>query len=189
MSGMLGGESVSSPFQWEEDSGDSTASSLLLDTVLQDTIDTDRWALIGQLAAILGCHWWRWRGGCNTPLSLVSWSQYSALIGQLAAILSSHWSAAAILTSDWCRDSSNSAQAGDTSPASRARERLVLRLVRVHARYYTVAATSAPGHLNYGLIRTHFEEYDIPDWSQPQPTSNKVALLFPIDNFVSQIFL
>ena len=154
MSGMLGGESVSSPFQWEEDSGDSTASSLLLDTVLQDTIDTDRWALIGQLAAIL----------------------------------SSHWSAAAILTSDWCRDSSNSAQAGDTSPASRARERLVLRLVRVHARYYTVAATSAPGHLNYGLIRTHFEEYDIPDWSQPQPTTNKVALLFPIDNFVSQIF-
>ena len=95
---------------------------------------------------------------------------------------------AAILSSDWCRDSSNSAQAGDTSPASRARERLVLRLVRVHARYYTVAATSAPGHLNYGLIRTHFEEYDIPDWSQPQPTTNKVALLFPVDNFVFQIF-
>ena len=56
MSGMLGGESVSSPFQWEEDSGDSTASSLLLDTVLQDTIDTDRWSLIGQLPAILTSH-------------------------------------------------------------------------------------------------------------------------------------
>ena len=64
----------------------------------------------------------------------------------------------------------------------------MLRLVRVHARYYTVAATSAPGHLNYGLIRTHFEEYDIPDWSQPQPTTNKVALLFPVDDFVFQIF-
>ena len=36
MSGMVAGESVSSPFQWEEDSGDSRASSLLLDTVLQD---------------------------------------------------------------------------------------------------------------------------------------------------------
>ena len=71
MSGMLGGESVTSPFQWEEDSGDSTASSLLLDTVLQDTIDTDRWALI----------------------ALVSWPQYSALIGQLPVILTSHWSA------------------------------------------------------------------------------------------------
>ena len=70
MSGMLGGESVSSPFQWEEDSGDSTASSLLLDTVLQDTIDTDRWALIGQMAAILSSHW---STGRNTQLSLVSW--------------------------------------------------------------------------------------------------------------------
>ena len=71
MSGMLGGESVSvtSPFQWEEDSGDSAASSLLLDTVLQDTIDTDRWALIGQLPAILSSHW---SAGCNTQLSLVS---------------------------------------------------------------------------------------------------------------------
>ena len=69
MSGMLGGESVTSPFQWEEDSGDSRASSLLLDTVLQDTIDTDRWATIGQLAAILSSHW---SAGCNTQLSLVS---------------------------------------------------------------------------------------------------------------------
>ena len=56
-------------------------------------------------------------------------------------------------------DSSNSVQVGDQSPArcsqitDQSRERLVLRLRRIHDRYYTVEDIADTGYLNYSYIR------------------------------------
>ena len=73
-------------------------------------------------------------------------------------------------------DSSNSVQVGDQSPqrlVSRDRERLVLKLRRIHDSYYMVEDIGDSGYLNYSYIRTKFEEYEIPAWSLPSNASSK----------------
>ena len=66
-------------------------------------------------------------------------------------------------------DSSNSVMAGSPMP----RERLVLKLRRIHDRYYMVEDAGDTSFLNYSHIRTKFEEYEIPSWSLPSSVSSK----------------
>ena len=67
------------------------------------------------------------------------------------------------------RDDSSNSVMGAVSP--KPRERLVLKLRRVHDEYYMVEESGDSSVLNYSYIRTKFEEYDIPAWSLPSTTS------------------
>ena len=56
------------------------------------------------------------------------------------------------------RDDSSNSVMGAVSP--KPRERLVLKLRRVHDEYYMVEESGDSSVLNYSYIRTKFEEYD-----------------------------